>query len=107
MTAYEKEKYIKLLKERGGRLDNAIVFYLTNKNPDFKRKKQFVEKLLDEYANIYSVSCGGYKEWVHIDIPQEVLFKLTTSYDEDNLTEQKKINDQNEKDLITEMNEIF
>ena len=97
MTADEKEKYIKLLKERSSNLDRAIVFYLTSNNPNFEKKKQFVEKLLDKHANIHSVSCGGYKEWVNIDIPQEVVFKLTASYDEDFVAVQKKINEQNKK----------
>lgn len=107
MTADEKEKYVKLLQKNNSILANAILFYLINTNPELEKKKHFVEKVLDKYANIYSVSCGSYREWVELaNIPKEIRAKLIASCREDLLTEQKKNSKKNEE-LITEMNEIF
>ena len=107
MTAEQKAKYIKFLKIRGSYLDRAIVFYLTSTNQEFEKKKQFVEKILDKYTKIYSVSCGRYKEWVNMSIPQEVILKLVEAYDKDFAEEQQKVEDEDAKELIAEMNEIF
>ncbi len=102
-----KEKYITLLQKNGSLLANAILFYLTSTDKVYENKKQFVEKVLDKYAKISSVSGGFYREWVELKyIPKEIRDKLIASYREDLLTEQKK-NSEIEEDLITEMNEIF
>lgn len=107
MTTELKDKYIKLLKKNDSVLANAILFYITNTNQEFEKKKRFVEKVLDKYAKISSVSGGFYREWVElIYIPKEIRDKLIASCREDLLTEQKK-NSKIEEDLIAEMNEIF
>ncbi len=107
MTTEQKEKYVKLLQKNNSILANAILFYLINTNPELEKKKHFVEKVLDKYANIYSVSCGSYREWVELaNIPKEIRAKLIASCREDLLTEQKK-NSEKKEELITEMNEIF
>lgn len=107
MTTEQKEKYVKLLQKNNSILANAILFYLINTNPELEKKKHFVEKVLDKYANIYSVSCGSYREWVELaNIPKEIRAKLIASCREDLLTEQKK-NSKKKEELITEMNEIF
>lgn len=107
MTAEIKEKYIKLLQKNGSPLANAMLFYLINTNPEFEKKKHFVEKVLDKYANIYSVSCGSYREWVELtNIPKEIRAKLIDSCREDLLDKQKE-NRKKEEELIAEMNEIF
>ena len=107
MTTELKEKYIKLLRKNDSILANAILFYLTTTNPELKKKKQFVEKVLDKYADIHSVSCGSYREWVVLkDVPQVIRVKLIESCREDLLADQKKQNNAL-KELTTEMNEIF
>ena len=107
MTAEQKVKYVKLLQNQGSPLSEAILFYLTIENPEFSKKQQFVEKVLDKYANIHSVSCGSYREWVALtNIPQIIRVKLIDSCREDLLAEQRK-NSQKEEMLIEEMNEIF
>ena len=107
MTAEAKEKFIKLLRVNDSILANAILFYLTTTNPEFEKKKQFVEKVLDKYVDIHSASCGSYREWVVLkDVPQVIRVKLIDSCREDLLAEQRK-NSQKEEMLIEEMNEIF
>lgn len=111
MTTEQKEKYVKLLQKNGSLLANAILFYLINPNPELEKKKHFVEKVLDKYANIYSVSCGSYGEWVELtNIPKEIRVKLIAYSREDLLTEQKKNSKREEllkEVFIAEMNEIF
>ena len=107
MTTEQKEKYVKLLQKNDSILANAILFYLTSTNPEYEKKKHFVEKVLDRYSNIYSVSCGSYREWVELaNIPKEIRAKLIAFCREDLLTEQKK-NSKKKEELIAEMNEIF
>ena len=52
MTTEQKVEYIKLLQKHGSRLSEAILFYLTNTNKGYEKKREFVEKLLDTYAEI-------------------------------------------------------
>ena len=104
MIAEKKEKYVKLLQEIGGLLANAILFYLTNIKEEYERKKQFVEKVVDRYVKVVSVSTNRYEEHIILSkIPQEIVSTLVSSYHED----VKLVQDKTEEDLIAEMNEIF
>jgi len=105
MTAEQKVKYVKLLQNQGSPLSEAILFYLTIENPEFSRKQQFVEKVLDKYAETISVSAGGkFEERIILaSIPREIKFQLVTSHEEYKLT----VSNNEDEDLITEMNEIF
>ena len=104
MTAEQKEKHIKLLKKNNSSCANAILFYLTNTKEEFEKKKQFVEKVLDKYGKIMSVSNGELEEHlILVEIPTEIREKLYYSYCDDF----DKIKDFDEEDLIAEMNTIF
>ena len=108
MSAELKEKNIKLLKENGSVLANAILFYLTNTKEEVEKKKQFVEKVIDKYVTFYSVGSGRYEEWVNlINIPMEIQNKLISSYEDDFSKEQQRNQNKIKEDLIAEMNEIF
>lgn len=104
MTTEKKVEYIKLLQKKDNRLSNAILFYLTNADKEYEKKRVYVEKLLDTYAEI--------EESEHLDggncimlsaIPDEIVAKLMSSYAEEMAKEQQKIN----QDMIDEMNKIF
>ena len=103
-----KEKHIRLLKENGSVLANAILFYITNTNEELVKKKQFVEKVVAQYVTFDSISSGRYEEWVNmINIPTEIQNKLILSYKNDLLKEQQRNQNKIREDLIDEMNEIF
>lgn len=104
MTIEQKQNYIELLKKNNSSLANAILFYITNKNPEFEKKKQFVEKIVDRYVKVISVSTNRYEKHIILSgIPVEIISKLITAHPED----LKKQQNTADEDLIAEMNEIF
>lgn len=104
MTTDKKVEYIKLLKKKDGRLEKAILFYLTNTNKEYEKKRVYVEKLLDTYAEVEeSVHFEGGKCIFLSAIPDEIVGKLISAHSEEMKKEMLKTN----QEMIDEMNEIF
>lgn len=104
MTTEKKVEYIKLLKKKDGRLEKAILFYLTNTNKGYEKKREFVEKLLDIYAEVEeSQHFDGGKCIFLSSIPDEIVSKLMSAHSE----EMAKAMLEKNQEMIEEMNEIF
>ena len=104
MTTEKKVEYIKLLHKIDNRLSNAILFYLTNTNKEYEKKRAFVEKLLDTYAKVEeSQHFEGGKCIILSYIPDEIIDKLISAHGE----EEAKALLQKSQEMIDEMNEIF
>ena len=104
MTTEKKVEYIQLLKKHDSRLSNAILFYLTNTNKGYEKKREFVEKLLDTYAKVEeSIHFEGGKRIDLSYVPVEIVGKLMSSHGEEMAKELLK----KSQEMINEMNEIF
>ena len=104
MTTEKKIEYIQLLKRHGSSFSEAILFYLTNTNKEYEKKRIFVEKVLDTYAEVEeSIHFEGGKRIDLSYIPDEIVFKLKSSHGEEIAKEMLK----KSQEMIDEMNGIF
>lgn len=104
MTTEKKIEYIQLLKKHDSRLSDALLFYLTNTNKGYEKKREFVEKLLDVYAEVEESI--HFEDGKRIDlsyIPDEIISKLMSAHGE----EEAKALLKKSQEMIDEMNEIF
>ena len=104
MTTEKKVEYIKLLQNKDGRLAKAILFYLTNTDKEYEKKRVYVEKLLDTYAEIEESKHFEDGKCILLPyIPDEIVNKLISAHIEEMAKERQKTN----KSMIAEMKEIF
>ncbi len=104
MTTEKKVEYIQLLKKMDNRLSNAILFYLTNTDKEYEKKRVFVEKLLDTYAEVEESQHFEGGKCIDLEyIPDEIVGKLISAHGEEMAKELLK----KSQEMIDEMNEIF